>query len=85
MGDYYNQSPIQKIIFSYGFKRGLITENVSKTEINLINFKDMELPISINPNGFFKGKVKGDSSNLKLVIKLYYNFIMFERQNFDFI
>ena len=54
MGDYYNQSPITKIIFSYGFKRGEITEIFSKSEINLINFKDMKLPISIDPNDYGK-------------------------------
>jgi hypothetical protein len=54
MGDYYNQSPITNIIFSYGFKKGEITENFSKTEINLMNFKDMKLPVSINPNDFGK-------------------------------
>jgi hypothetical protein len=54
MGDYYNQSPFKRIIFSYGFKRGEITENFSKSEINLLNFKDMKLPISIDPNDFGK-------------------------------
>lgn len=43
---------LKKIIFSYGFKRGLITNNFSKSEINLINFKDMKLPISTDPNDF---------------------------------
>jgi hypothetical protein len=37
LGDYYNQSPITKIIFSYGFKRGEIVNNFSKIEINLMN------------------------------------------------
>jgi hypothetical protein len=54
MGDYYNQSDITKIIYSYGFKRGEITEKFSKSEIDLMNFKDMKLPISINPNDFGK-------------------------------
>jgi hypothetical protein len=60
MGDYYNQSPITKIIFSYGFKKGDILENLLKSEINLINFKDMKLPISIDPNDF--GKIINKSS-----------------------
>lgn len=62
MGDYYNQSPIQRIIFSYGFKRGEISEVLSKKEINLINFKDMKLPISIDPNDY--GKILSETSLL---------------------
>jgi hypothetical protein len=54
MGDYYNQSPISRIIFSYGFKKGVITDNLSNAELNLMNFKDMKLPISIDPNDFGK-------------------------------
>ena len=54
MGDYYNQSPFIRIIFQYGFKRGEISENFSKSEINLINFKDMKLPISIDPIDYGK-------------------------------
>jgi hypothetical protein len=49
MGDYYNQSPFKRIIFQYGFKKGEISEKKSKSEVNLINFKDMKLPISIDP------------------------------------
>jgi hypothetical protein len=54
MGDYYSQSDITKIIFTYGFKKGEITENFSKSEINLMNFKDMKLPISLDPNDYGK-------------------------------
>nr|WRO45314.1 DNA polymerase [Russula virescens] len=54
MGDYYNQSPFTKLIFNYGFKRGEIVQEFSKSEINLLNYKDMKLPISINPNDFGK-------------------------------
>jgi hypothetical protein len=54
MGDYYNQSPFKRIIFQYGFKKGEISENFSKSEVNLINFKDMKLPISIDPIDYGK-------------------------------
>lgn len=54
MGDYYNQSPFKRIIFQYGFKRGEISEILSKSEVNLINFKDMKLPISTDPIDYGK-------------------------------
>jgi len=54
MGDYYTQSPFIKLIFSYGFGKGVITESLTKSEVNLINFKDMKLPISIDPNDYGK-------------------------------
>jgi hypothetical protein len=52
MGDYYNQSPFNKIIFSYGYSRGKISDTLTKSEVNLINFKDMKLPISVDPNDY---------------------------------
>lgn len=59
IGDYYIQSPIKKIVFNYGFKRGAITKELNKSEINLMNFKDMKYPISLNPNDY--GKIMNES------------------------
>lgn len=54
MGDYYKNTPFKKIIFTYGYAKGKITDNLTKSEINLMNFKDMKLPISLNPNDYGK-------------------------------
>ena len=69
MGDYYNQSSISQIIFSYGFKRGEITEKFSSSEIHLMNFKDMKLPISLDPIDYGKiiNKTSISEGNIYLI------------------
>jgi DNA polymerase type B, organellar and viral len=51
--EYYNETQIDSLIFSYGFKSGKIKikENIN---INIIyqNYKNYNLPISINPNDY---------------------------------
>jgi DNA polymerase type B, organellar and viral len=51
--EYYNETQIDSIIFSYGFKKGII---ISKDKINLnmkfLLINNMKLPISLNPLDF---------------------------------
>lgn len=49
--EYYNETQIESLIFSYGFKSGKIP---NKTNLNIKYFliHDMELPISLNPADF---------------------------------
>ena len=51
--EYYNETLIESIIISYGFKEGNI-ENKSNInpDLNFITLKDVDLPISMNPKDF---------------------------------
>jgi hypothetical protein len=83
MGEYYKQSPFVKIIFNYGYAKGKITEPLTKTEVKLLNFKDMKFPISTNPNDF--GKIiftqKTEKGNLYTISDKLNRTIIFEETN----
>lgn len=51
--EYYNETPIESFVFSYGFKDGLTpSKEIVNTELKLQNFKNTNLPISMNPNDY---------------------------------
>ena len=51
--EYYNETQIESIIFSYGFKKGSIPDkDLINININSIIINDMKLPISLNPTDF---------------------------------
>lgn len=53
--EYYNETPVESIIFSYGFKDGLAPVRESfKTKLNFQNYKDNKLVISYNPLDYGK-------------------------------
>lgn len=49
--EYYNETPIESIIFSYGFKDGKVQnkDNLFNNQIKKQNYKNYDLPISMNP------------------------------------
>src|ERR1700748_1379192 len=53
--EYYNETPIESIIFSYGFKDGLASnKDIIKTILNFQNFENNKLVISYNPLDYGK-------------------------------
>ncbi|TLX82068.1 MAG: hypothetical protein E6L00_04765 [Thaumarchaeota archaeon] len=55
--EYYNETQIESLIFSYGFKSGKIKtkEDINiNININILEYNEMKLPISINPIDFGK-------------------------------
>jgi hypothetical protein len=51
--EYYNETQIDSIIFSYGFKKGTIPDKDSiNLNLNSIIINEMKLPISVNPVDF---------------------------------
>lgn len=52
--EYYNETQIESIVFSYGFKNGKINnkESIPINKVNLQNYKDNNLPISMNPMNY---------------------------------
>lgn len=53
--EYYNETPIESIIFSYGFKDGLASnKDIIKTSLNFKNFNNNKLVISYNPLDYGK-------------------------------
>lgn len=69
LGDYYNNTNITRIIFNYGFKKGPITEKISKSEIKLLNHKDLKIPISIIPSDYGKifNKIENDGKTIYMI------------------
>jgi hypothetical protein len=49
--EYYNETQIESLIFSYGFKKGEIP-NKNKINVNYFLINNMELPISLSPIDF---------------------------------
>jgi hypothetical protein len=48
--EYYNETQMDSIIFSYGFKKGKIpNKETFNLNVALQNYKDLNLPISMNP------------------------------------
>lgn len=80
MADYYNKSPIDMIIFNYGFKSGEIIEDLNKSEIDLMNFRDMKFPISINPEDYGKilNKTSFSEGNIYTIIDNFGRVIIFK-------
>jgi len=53
--EYYNETPIESIIFSYGFKDEIVqVRETFKTDLNFQNFKNNKLVISYNPLDYGK-------------------------------
>nr|AWX52937.1 hypothetical protein [Lactarius sp. (in: basidiomycete fungi)] len=53
--EYYNETQIDSIIISYGFKEGQISDkNILNTNLNFQNYKNNKLVISFNPLDFGK-------------------------------
>jgi hypothetical protein len=51
--EYYNETQIDSLIFSYGFKSGKIpNKGYIKSNINFIEINKMRLPISMDPMDF---------------------------------
>jgi hypothetical protein len=50
--EYYNETQIESIIISYGFKEGKIIHKENSTNIKFIELNEMNLPVSINPMDF---------------------------------
>jgi hypothetical protein len=50
--EYYNETPITEIIFSYGFKDGKISNKTMKIFEYNQNIKGINLPISMTPSDF---------------------------------
>ena len=67
--EYYNETQIDSIIFSYGFKKGHIPEKDRiDTNIKSITINDMKLPISLIPTDFGKISRTIDIENGQLFI-----------------
>jgi hypothetical protein len=67
--EYYNESQIDSIIFSYGFKQGRIQDKDKiKLNVNYITIDKMKLPISMNPMDFGKLSETVNIENRKLYI-----------------
>jgi hypothetical protein len=53
--EYYNETQIESLIFSYGFKKGANpNKNESKPTENTMLINDIRLPISLNPEDYGK-------------------------------
>jgi hypothetical protein len=60
--EYYNETEIESIIFSYGFKKGKIeNKDNSNINVNYQNYKNNNLPISMNPIDFGRIIIKNKS------------------------
>lgn len=60
--EYYNETQIGTLIFSYGFKDGKIKHKEDKSKnINFIELNNINLPISMNPLDFGRLIVKKDN------------------------
>jgi DNA polymerase type B, organellar and viral len=59
--EYYNETQIESLIFSYGFKTGKI-ENKSNIPrpLNFLNINKMDLPISMNPDNYGSLVIKNE-------------------------
>ena len=49
--EYYNETQIESLIFSYGFKSGIIPNKIN-LNVNYFLINNMELPISLSPTDF---------------------------------
>jgi hypothetical protein len=48
--EYYNETPIESIIFSYGFKEGLVeNKNLVNQDLTYHDCYNYKIPISMNP------------------------------------
>jgi DNA polymerase family B len=53
--EYYNETPIESIIFSYGFKDGLIaTKEIFNSNLEFQNYNNYNLPVTMNPLDYGK-------------------------------
>jgi DNA polymerase type B, organellar and viral len=67
--EYYNETQIDSIIFSYGFKKGLIPDkDTLNLNVNSLMINDLKLPISLNPKDFGKISKTIEIENGKLFI-----------------
>jgi hypothetical protein len=67
--EYYKETQIESLIFSYGFKEGLAqTKDIKNLNVNSIEINDMKLPISLNPMDFGKVSKIIDIKNGKIYI-----------------
>jgi hypothetical protein len=85
--EYYNETQIESIIISYGFKKGKIQnkENII-TEVNFQNYKNNNLPISMNPMDYGRLIIQNKiESGINYIIQnekgLTINFNKFENYN----
>ena len=62
--EYYNETQIESLIFSYGFKTGIIPNKQKLCFTGFFqNYKDYKLPISMNPLDFGRLILKNDLEN----------------------
>jgi hypothetical protein len=67
--EYYKETQIESIIFSYGFKNGKIPSKESiSVNINSMAYNEMKLPISLNPTDFGRISKIMDIENGKFYI-----------------
>ena len=85
--EYYNETQIESFIFSYGFKQGPIKnkENIIEN-INFQNYKNYNLPISMNPLDYGRLIIQNKTeSSVNYIIQndkgLTINFNQFDKYN----
>jgi hypothetical protein len=71
--EYYNETQIESIVFSYGFKKGKINnkESITINKVNLQNYKDNNLPISMNPMNY--GRLISENSLENKILYILHN------------
>jgi hypothetical protein len=85
--EYYNETQIDSFIISYGFKSGSITNKENLTEnISIQNYKNHNLPISMNPLDYGKIIIQTKTElSINYIIQndkgLTINFNQFEKYN----
>jgi hypothetical protein len=82
--EYYNETQIEEIIFSYGFKKGKIPDKDSlNLNVNSVIINDIKLPISLNPKDFGKlsRTIEIDNGQLFILQNNKGEIIMFSKFN----